>query len=250
MNFQLRKHYILTTLEQQRSLTVAAVAAHLGTTPITIRRDLAELESQGLLVRTHGGAVLPSMARHPVAFARKAAINLPQKTYICQLAARQVAEGDTIFIDCGSTTFPLCALIRQLRIRVITNSLPVLFELVGSAAQVVIAGGEVDAGRQAVHGALAAEHLRRYTFDKAFLGADGLSLSRGLSANGEPEASISQAVLAGAHRAFLLCDSSKLEQDKYLQFAPLSAIHTLITDAQADPAVLARYEEAGLRILS
>ncbi|MEJ7659961.1 MAG: DeoR/GlpR family DNA-binding transcription regulator [Hymenobacter sp.] len=178
-------------MEQQRSLTVAAVAAHLGTTPITVRRDLAELESQGLLVRTHGGAVLPSVARHPVAFARKAAVNLPQKAHICQLAARQVAEGDTIFIDCGSTTFPLCALVRHLRIRVITNSLPVLFELVGSAAQVVIAGGEVDAGRQAVHGALAAEHLRRYTFDKAFLGADGLSLSRGLSANGEPEASIS-----------------------------------------------------------
>lgn len=249
MNFQLRKHYILTTLEQQRSLSVAQAAQHLGTTPITIRRDLAELATQGLLVRTHGGAVLPSVAKHPVAFARKAAANLAQKAYICQLAAGHVAEGDTLFLDCGSTSVLLCPLIRHLRLRVVTNSLPVLSELVGSAVQVVLVGGEVDAARQAVHGALAVEQLRRYAVDKAFLGVDGLSLQRGLSANGEPEASISQAVLAGAGHVYLLCDSSKLEQDKYLQFAPLSAIGTLVTDQQAAPELVAQYRAAGVRVI-
>ncbi|RYY18413.1 MAG: DeoR/GlpR transcriptional regulator [Cytophagaceae bacterium] len=250
MNFQLRKHYILSVLERERSLVATDVAQHLQTNPITIRRDLAQLASQGLLVRTHGGAVLPSVARHPVAFARKASVNLSQKEYICRLAAGHIAEGDTIFIDCGSTTFPLCALIRHLKIRVLTNSLPVLFELVGSAVQVVIAGGEVDAERQAVHGALAVEHLGRYAVDKAFLGVDGLSIRRGLSANSELEASISQAVFAAAQHVFLLCDSSKLEQDKYLQFAPLSAIGTLVTDQQAAPQVLAQYREAGVRVLN
>jgi DeoR family fructose operon transcriptional repressor len=250
MNFQLRKQYILSVLAQKRSLAVADVAQYLNTTPITIRRDLAELASQGLLVRTHGGAVLPSVAKHPVAFAHKAAVNLEQKEYICRLAASHIAEGDTIFIDCGSTTFPLCPLIRHLKIRVLTNSLPVLFELVGSAVQVIIAGGEVDAERQAVHGALAIEHLRRYAIDKAFLGVDGLSVRRGLSANSELEATISQAVLAATRHVFLLCDSSKLEQDKYLQFAPLSAIGTLVTDRQADSQVLAQYREAGVRVLN
>lgn len=250
MNFQLRKHHILSVLEQKRSLVVADVARDLNATPITIRRDLAQLASQGLLVRTHGGAVLPSVAKHPVAFARKAATNLKQKEYICRLAAAHIAEGDTIFIDCGSTTFPLCSLIRHLKIRVLTNSLPVVFELVGSAVQVVIAGGEIDAERQAVHGALAVEHLRRYAVDKAFLGVDGLSVGRGLSANSELEATISQAVLGTARHVFLLCDSSKLEQDKYLQFAPLSAIGTLVTDQQAPAQVLAQYREAGVRVLS
>ena len=250
MNFQLRKHHILSVLEQKRSLAVADVAHDLNTTPITIRRDLAQLASQGLLVRTHGGAVLPSVAKHPVAFARKAATNLKQKEYICRLAVAHIAAGDTIFIDCGSTTFPLCPLIRHLKIRVLTNSLPVVFELVGSAVQVVVAGGEIDAERQAVHGALAVEHLRRYAVDKAFLGVDGLSVRRGLSANSELEATISQAVLGTARHVFLLCDSSKLEQDKYLQFAPLSAIGTLVTDQQAPAQVLAQYREAGVRVLS
>jgi len=247
MNFQLRKQHLLTRLEQQGSVEVAALAQELGTTPITIRRDLAQLAASGLVVRTHGGAVLPRVAKDPVAFARKATANLAQKAHICRLAAGQLAAGDTIFIDCGSTTFQLCPLIRHLRIRVVTNSLPVLFELVGSAVRVVIAGGEVDAERQAVHGALAVEHLKRYQVDKAFLGVDGLSLQRGLSANSEQEASISLAV---ARHVYLLCDASKLEQDKYLQFAPLSLVGTLVTDPSAPAELLTRYREAGLRVLA
>jgi len=239
MNFQLRKQHLLTRLEQQGSVEVAALAQELGTTPITIRRDLAQLAASGLVVRTHGGAVLPRVAKDPVAFARKATANLAQK-----------AAGDTIFIDCGSTTFQLCPLIRHLRIRVVTNSLPVLFELAGSAVRVVIAGGEVDAERQAVHGALAVEHLKRYQVDKAFLGVDGLSLQRGLSANSEQEASISLAVASVARHVYLLCDASKLEQDKYLQFAPLSLVGTLVTDPSAPAELLTRYREAGLRVLA
>ncbi|WP_210521513.1 DeoR/GlpR family DNA-binding transcription regulator [Hymenobacter terricola] len=249
MNFQLRKQHLLATLEQHGSLEVTETARQLQTTPITIRRDLAHLAAKGLLVRTHGGAVRPHVANAPVAFHRKAAANLAQKEHICRLAAAQIADGDTIFIDCGSTTFPLCPLIRHRKIRVVTNSLPVLFELAGSAVQVVVAGGEVDAERQAMHGLVAVEQLRRYQVDKAFLGVDGLSLRRGLSANSEQEASISLAAAAAARHVYLLCDASKLERDKYFQFAPLSLVGTLVTDPAAPAALVAQYREAGLLVL-
>ena len=129
MNFQLRKQRLLAILDEHGSLEVADIAQQLHTTPITIRRDLAQLAAKGLVVRTHGGAVLPHVAKAPVSFARKATANLAQKEHICRLAASQIADGDTIFIDCGSTTFPLCQLIRHRKLRVVTNSLPVLFEL-------------------------------------------------------------------------------------------------------------------------
>ena len=249
MNFQLRKQYLLAALAQQGSLEVAAAAQHLQTTPLTIRRDLTQLAAEGLVVRTHGGAVLPGVVKNPVAFTRKSTAHAAEKAAICQLAAAQISAGDTIFIDCGSTTFPLCPLIRHLQIRVVTNSLPVLLELVGSAVQVVLAGGEVDAERQAMHGTVAVEQLKRYRVDKAFLGVDGLSLQRGLSANSEAEAAITLAVAGVAGHVYLLCDASKLEQDKYLQFAPLSLIDTLITDARAPAALLAQYQEAGVAVL-
>jgi len=250
MNFQLRKQYLLAALAQHGSLEVAAAAQQLQTTPLTIRRDLAQLAAEGLVVRTHGGAVLPGVVKNPVAFVRKSTSHAAEKAAICQLAAKQISAGDTIFIDCGSTTFPLCPLIRHLSIRVVTNSLPVLFELVGSAVQVVLAGGEVDAERQALHGTVAVEQLKRYRVDKAFLGVDGLSLARGLSANSEAEAAISLAVAGTASHVYLLCDASKLEQDKYFQFAPLSLLNTLITDARASAELLAQYREAGMAVLA
>lgn len=249
-NYQMRKRFLLAALAQHSSVEVTSAAQQLGTTPITIRRDLAQLAAEGLVVRTHGGAVLPELVKNPVAFTRKATANLAEKTAICQLAASQIAAGDTIFIDCGSTTFPLCPLISHLQIRVVTNSLPVLFELVGSAVQLVLAGGEVDAERQAMHGTMAVEQLRRYQVDKAFIGVDGISVARGLSANSEKEAAISLAVGEAARHVYLLCDASKLDQDKYLQFAPLSLVDTLITDARADLETLARYREAGLTVLA
>ncbi|QIL78289.1 MULTISPECIES: DeoR/GlpR family DNA-binding transcription regulator [Hymenobacter] len=250
MNSPLRKQYLLSALAQYGSLEVTAAAQQLRTTPLTIRRDLAQLAAAGLVVRTHGGAVLPGAVKNPVAFARKSTAHAAEKAALCQLAATQISAGDTIFIDCGSTTFPLCPLIRHLQIRVVTNSLPVLFELVGSAVQVVLAGGEVDAERQALHGTVAVEQLKRYRVDKAFLGVDGLSLQRGLSANSEAEAAISLAVAGAASHVYLLCDASKLEQDKYFQFAPLSLLDTLITDARASADLLAQYRKAGLSILT
>jgi DeoR family fructose operon transcriptional repressor len=250
MNYPLRKQYLLAALAQHGSLEVALMAQQLHTTPLTIRRDLTQLAAEGLVVRTHGGAVLPDVVKHPVAFARKATVHQAQKAAICQLAAGQIAPDETIFIDCGSTTFPLCALIRHLRLRVVTNSLPVLFELVGSAVQVVLAGGEVDAERQAMHGTVAVEQLKRYRVDKAFLGVDGLSLERGLSANSEQEAAISLAVAGAARHVYVLCDASKLEQDQYFQFAPLSLVNTLITDTRASPDLLAQYREAGVLVLA
>ena len=250
MNFQLRKQHLLATLAQHGTVLVAEAARQLGTTPITIRRDLALLADKGLVVRTHGGAVQPGLAKHPVAFTAKTTTHGAQKEYICRLAARHIATGDTIFIDCGSTAFPLCAHIRHLNIRVVTNSLPVLFELVGSAVQVVMAGGEVDAQRQATHGTATVEYLQRYQVDKAFMGVDGISLKRGLSANSEKEASIYRAVAASAGRVFLLCDSSKLERDQYFQFAALATVSTLITDQNAPADLLAQYREAGLTVLA
>ncbi|QHT66311.1 DeoR/GlpR transcriptional regulator [Rhodocytophaga rosea] len=250
MNFQIRKQIILSAVELEGSVEVKELAEKLQTSEITVRRDLAVLAEKGLLFRTHGGAVKVSLAKDPVTFANKAATNYASKEHIAQLASQQIVEGDTVFIDCGSTTFLMCQFIRHLSIKVVTNSLPVVNELMGSSVQVNIAGGELDAKRQAIHGVMAIEHLKRYKVDKAFIGVDGISLKYGLSANGEKEASITLAAASIAKHVYLLCDSSKLEKEKYFRFAPLSLIHTLITDQQAPQEVLQAYKQAGLQILS
>ena len=250
MNFQIRKQLILSTVDEKGSVEVKDLAEKLQTSEITVRRDLAILAEKGLLFRTHGGAVKVSLAKDPVTFANKAAANYASKEHIAQLASRQVIEGETIFVDCGSTTFLMCQFIKHMSVKVVTNSLPVVNELMGSEAQVNIAGGELDAQRQAVHGVMAIEHLKRYKVDKAFIGVDGISIKGGLSANSEKEASITLAAASMATHVYLLCDSTKLEKEKYFRFAPVSLIHTLITDQQVPHEIVQAYTQAGLEILS
>lgn len=250
MNFQLRKQLILQTIDERGSIDVHELAGLLQTSEMTVRRDLVQLSAAGLLYRTHGGAMSLRLATDKHTFTNKAAINAARKDYICQLAAQDIQDGDVIFMDCGSTVFRLCPLIRHKRITVITNSLPVVAELLQSEVSINLVGGEVDKERQAVHGLLAEEHMARYHADRAFIGVDGISLAHGLSANSEKEASTATAMARQSKKVYLLCDSSKLETNKYLYFAPLSLFDVLVTDQEVAPETLDAYRQAGVTLIN
>lgn len=250
MNFQHRKRIIVQTVDERGSVDVGELAQLLQTSEMTVRRDLVQLASSGLIYRTRGGAMKVSLATDKHTFANKTAVNAERKDYICQLAAQEIQEGDIIFMDCGSTVFRLCQFIRNKRITVVTNSLPVLSELMDSTVSVNLVGGEVDKERRAMHGLIAEEHIARYRAHRAFIGVDGISLQNGLSANGEKEASTATAMARQTEKVYLLCDSSKLETDKYLYFAPLSLFDVLITDQEAKPDVMTAYRQAGITLIN
>ncbi|MCK8493456.1 MULTISPECIES: DeoR/GlpR family DNA-binding transcription regulator [Spirosoma] len=250
MNFQHRKRIIVQTVDERGSVDVGELAQLLQTSEMTVRRDLVQLASSGLIYRTRGGAMKVSLATDKHTFANKTAVNAERKDYICQLAAQEIQEGDIIFMDCGSTVFRLCQFIRNKRITVVTNSLPVLSELMDSTVSVNLVGGEVDKERRAMHGLIAEEHIARYRAHRAFIGVDGISLQNGLSANGEKEASTATAMARQTEKVYLLCDSSKLETDKYLYFAPLSLFDVLITDQEAKPDMMTAYRQAGITLIN
>jgi DeoR family transcriptional regulator, fructose operon transcriptional repressor len=249
MNFQLRKQKLIEKLEQDSIVDVKEIAILLETSEITIRRDLAILAEQGLLVRTHGGAMKVSLSQMPVSFAQKSAINSNQKDEICRKAVEQIQEGDVVFLDCGSTVFRMCPLIRNMKIKVVTNSLPIINELIGSSVSLNFAGGEIDFERQATHGKMAIEHFQRYRADKAFVGIDGISLKNGLSSLSEKEAEITMAITQNAREAFFLCDSSKLEKDRYFPFASINFVKNLIIDSQVSEQLISMYKALEINIL-
>lgn len=241
MNFQKRKQIILEAVEKNGAVEVKELSEILRTSEITVRRDLAILATKGLIYRTHGGAMKVGLVKDPFTFHNKSTLNADRKDYICEIAAREIADGDVIFLDCGSTLFRLCPFIKEKKIKVITNSLPALFELMNSEVSINLVGGEVDYQRQAVHGEMAKEHIARYKATKAFIGVDGVSVNTGLSANSEKEAGIALAMANNSQKVFLLCDSSKLEKDKYYPFAPISLVDTIITDHNADKEIIHLY---------
>jgi DeoR family fructose operon transcriptional repressor len=247
MSFQKRKKLILEELDKRGDADVKGLAQLLSTSEITVRRDLSQLATEGWLERTHGGAMRVDLAKPSAAFAHKNTANPEAKDYIGKLAAGQVLEGEVIFMDCGSTVYRMCPYLRKKRITVITNSLPVVHALVGTSVKINLIGGELDPMRQAIHGSMAQDHIHRYQADRAFVGADGLSVAKGLSATSEKEAGITLAMASRAGHVYLLCDDSKLERNRYLSFAPLDIIHTLVTNASKDRT--RAYKEAGVKVL-
>jgi DeoR family fructose operon transcriptional repressor len=244
MNFQLRKHKILEILETKDSAEVPELALKLGISEITVRRDLNILAKENLLLRTHGGAVKIGLTK--VAFSQKTEINTEAKDEICKKATRLIQEGDVVFLDCGSTVFRICKYIKNKKIKVVTNSLPVLNELLGSEVHVNFAGGEIDPERQAAHGKIATEHIARYKADIAFVGIDGISIANGLSANSEKEAEMTLAMANNAKTTYFLCDSTKFEKDKYLPFARIDFVKNIITDSKVKDEISNQYSNVGV----
>lgn len=246
-----RLKHILHTLDKKDFVRVSDLVERLEVSPMTIRRDLGDLERRGLLVRTHGGAMKSEVIASLFSFERRLERNGAAKEAICSAAARFVADGDILFVDCGTTLFRLARHLRGKRnLRVITNSLPVVAELLHApGVRVSLVGGEVVGERQAVYGAAAERAIGEYHADKAFIGADGLSLKNGLSSYDEQEAGVTRRLAENSDRVFLLCDSSKLERDSYVRFAPLSLFQVLITDHRLERALRDRYRRQGIEIV-
>ncbi len=247
MNFQKRKQIILEEININGEVDIKSLATSLNISEITVRRDLNQFAADGLLYRTHGGAMKVNPLGAPHDFVNKAAKNAEAKDNICRAAAGFIDNGDIIFMDCGSTVFRLCQFIKNKKIKVITNSVPVVFELQNSLVSINIIGGEFNQEKLAVHGAIANKHIQFYRADKAFLGADGIS-ANGLFANSELEAEITQAFAACSTQTYLLCDDSKIGKESYLRFAGLEMVNTLITNSVSDE--LARLKNAGIKVVT
>ncbi|HEY4324923.1 MAG TPA: DeoR/GlpR family DNA-binding transcription regulator [Mucilaginibacter sp.] len=247
MNYPKRRQVILDKLNIHGEVDIKKVAVELEISEITIRRDLNRLADDGLLYRTHGGAMKVNPLEIPHDFVNKAAKNIEAKDKICKAAAALINDGDIIFMDCGSTVFRLCQFIKNKKIKVITNSIPVIYELQNSLVSLNIIGGEFNKERQAVHGKIANEHIARYKANKAFLGVDGISVN-GLFANSEMEADITQAFAKHSAKTYLLCDASKIGKESYLKFAELKMIDAIITDSKSD--LLALFKKQGIEIIS
>jgi DeoR family fructose operon transcriptional repressor len=246
MTYPKRKQIILDKLGADGEVDIKQLALELETSEITIRRDLNQMADDGLLYRTHGGAMKVNPHEIPHQFVNKAAKNVEAKDKICRAAANEIVDRDVIFMDCGSTVYRLCQFIKNKKIKVITNSLPVVYELQNSEVSINIVGGEFNTERQAVHGKIADEHIARYKATKAFLGVDGISRN-GLFANSELEADITEAFARHSAKTYLLCDESKIGKETYLRFGDLKMVDTIFTDSKSEE--LAYLRSHGVKII-
>ncbi len=240
----------IVQLVQQHSMSVVELSQHFGVSAMTIRRDLDLLEARGLVLRVHGGARAPEAPKASTEDMRGAR-NVGEKEAIGAAAAALVEDGQTLFIDAGTTTIELARRLRERQgLTVITNSVRVLGALADCPAINLIGlGGSVYGGAWSFVGPLAEAALRRFNAGVAFMGITSLSLQEGLSEINYFEAAIKSTMIQRAQRVILLADHTKFEKVSPVSVAPLSEIDTIITDGQLSADLIAAYRKAGVEIM-
>lgn len=245
-----RKGRILTMLEAHSSIKVSEIAGMLGVSESTVRRDLQELEEEGLLTRTHGGAVQPKARSYEPSFLDKRTESSEDKEAIGIRAAALIEEGDTVILDSGTTVLQLARHIAGKNITVLTNSIDVAAELsMMEGVEILLTGGSLRRNTRAAVGAMAEETLRRFRADKAFLGTNGISIQDGVTTPNPGEAATKRAMVESANQVYVLADPSKFEKGSFSVICSLRSVTGVVTTKGLDPALEKEYEEAGVTII-
>jgi DeoR family fructose operon transcriptional repressor len=242
-----RRQAILSALAATGRVDVATMADELSVTGETVRKDLIALEGQGQLRRVHGGAIsLRDLSFEPEVTARVeyAAV----KRRIARAALAHLPRGGTVLVDAGSTTARLAELIPPDHdVTAFTNTLPIALTLAGKPNVTVFTlGGRVRNVTLAEVDSWAARTLGEINVDVAFLGANGISLDRGLTTPDPAEAAVKRLMLGCARRRILLSDHSKIGQVSTHRYGDLTDIDLLITDTGITAADDEALNAAGL----
>lgn len=236
---------ILDQLNLSGSIGVTAIAAELGVSDMTIRRDLLELEREGRLVRVHGGAVLAdapasvAMDSEEPRFDARLRRGSDAKGAIAAHAASLIAGYRTVAVDVGTTTYLMAGHLRDAdHVKVFTNSLRVSALLDGGAPEVYVAGGRVRPEEMSVWGPTAIAQFEKLWFDVAVLGTSGIT-AEGFFDYSFEDTDMKRVYLRRSGLRILLCDSAKFQRMSLVQVGTLADINMLITDAEPPPRIAA-----------
>jgi DeoR family transcriptional regulator, aga operon transcriptional repressor len=245
-----RRHRILERVAEEQTIHIRELAAELGVSEMTIRRDVTRLERDGFLRRTYGGATAHITRSMELLFNARALQNAPAKRLIGIHMAQSMPPVASMFVGIGSTTEQFTMFLPQRDEQiVITGSLPVASLLGTRRGRVVVLGGSVLTDELACVGPTAAATVRRYHAEVAVLGAAGLSLAEGITELDDEAAEIQRLMIERSDRLIVLADGSKLGSVTLASVAPADHIDTLVTDGGADPRELDALRKAGINVI-
>ena len=250
LKIDIRRSKILEQLQSDGSVSVSRLSERLGATTVTIRSDLSAMERDGLLVRIQGGAVPAGPAKESAANAACVS-NAAEKKQVAALVAQLVRDGDTLFINSGTTTELVAdALCARSNLNVVTNSLEVARRLGGHATmRVQLLGGEIDARYGFTCGSTARDQLSKFKADWAILSVDGVSAEGGLTTYHAEEAAIDRMMIAGAKRTLVAADHTKIGRVGFTRVSQGLEDLLLVTDGGCEKLVLKQLEAMGLTVL-
>lgn len=252
LKIDIRRNRILELVRQEGKVLVSELSQKLGATQVTIRNDLTALERDGYLVRTKGGAILMP---HQDDGSNSPLLNLridrsDEKQAVAKAVAGMVRDGDTLFINSGSTTQLVANALKERRnLNIVTNSLAAATILGDMPTfRVVLLGGSINATYGFTYGGDAQAQLSKFQADWAFLSVDGVSVRGGITTHHAEEAVIDNMMIDGARSAWIVVDRSKIGRAGFARIGDDLQRVGLVTSA-GDPLETRDLERAGMRIV-
>ncbi|WP_420996330.1 DeoR/GlpR family DNA-binding transcription regulator [Cupriavidus sp. 30B13] len=247
MELSRRQREILDWLHEVDRLSTEQLADRFNVSSQTIRRDINDLDEQGLVRRVHGGLSLPKN-QHNKSFLQRSNVQIERKRRIAQAAVGLMQDDATIFLGYGTTVAEFArALPPDRPLRVVTNNIDAVRALADKPGiETWVAGGKLRPADRDVMGSITLDFLRRFRAHFAICGVGGVSADGTLYEFQPDEAELSQVLLTHSHRRLLLADSSKFLREAPCRVAGLEQVDHFFTDADASAELQALCERAGV----
>jgi DeoR family fructose operon transcriptional repressor len=230
-------------------IDVDDLAQRFDVSASTVRRDLQHLSKNNAVRRTYGGAILSAHVTETT-LEQRLSVKGEEKQAIARAALALIEDGDTLILDAGSTVAAFGRLLRERRLRIITNNLALLpFLAKAPAIELVVLGGALRTTSMSTMGPLAAEALRRMTADRAIMSADGVVSGRGLCEAELDQVALKSLMMQQSQELIVLADAGKLGRAEQAAWAPLPPRWTLVTDDGASEAQRATLSNVGARVI-
>jgi Transcriptional regulators of sugar metabolism len=246
-----RMKLILAFIEEKGSAQVKELAKAQKVSEATIRRDLAELEKMGSVKRTHGGAILfGHSAPYERVFPDKSDLQSAEKRRIGALASRYVSDGDTVFLDYGTTVLQLSLNLGEKRnLTVITNDLNIANAIVlHPTSSLIITGGIRRGSSNVLVGSVAENFIRQIRVDKVFLSADAVDPEFGVSNSDFDGTEIKTLVVQAGKEVILLADKTKFGRTALARICQFSELDRIITDLGMPQPMIKKITEQGVAL--
>ncbi len=245
-----RRNKIIEILDKTGKVKVNELSKLFGISEVTIRNDLAKLESMGMLERIHGGAVSNYRDYYRMSIAERMKTNAEEKKSIAAEVASMISNDDTLMINSGTTNLYVLQELKNLRnITFVTNAVYFSQEHIKLQDYVMILiGGILEPKNQLTYGDDAINQLKRYKADKLILSVDGICAEDGISTYFYLEAEINREMIARAKTTIVVADYTKIGRTSFANIASLEGIDILVTNKNANKEEIQKLREMGVEI--
>ena len=246
-----RQKQILSLLSRQGRLSVAEIVEQFSVSEATARRDLESLASEGKVQRVHGGAIAVEQAPPELPILERENEQADEKVRIGRVTAELISDNDSVFLGSGTTVLEVAKNLRDRKnLTVITNSLPVLNALAGLKEITVISlGGQLRDSELSFIGHITEQALAEVRVDKVVMGTRGISLEHGLTNDYLQETLTDRAILKIGREVIIVADHTKVNRVSTVLLAPLGAVHTFVTNEQADRKFVQSLKKQDIKVI-